>query len=63
MRRDAVCRTPAAVGFMGSKYECTPLPAATRRRIDRANAGKLFPRLACPISFVGYDARASGRWP
>jgi len=37
---------PAAVGFMASQYERTPLQAATRQAIDRANAEKLFPRLA-----------------
>jgi 6-methylsalicylate decarboxylase len=37
---------PAAAGFMASQYERTPLQAATRQAIDRANAEKLFPRLA-----------------
>jgi len=37
---------PAAVAFMASQYERTPLQAATRQAIDRANAEKLFPRLA-----------------
>ena len=37
---------PAAVGFMASQYERALLQTATRRAIDRANAGKLFPRLA-----------------
>ena len=37
---------PAAVSFMASQYERTPLQAATRQAIDRANAEKLFPRLA-----------------
>jgi 6-methylsalicylate decarboxylase len=37
---------PAAVSFMASQYQRTPLQAATRQAIDRANAGKLFPRLA-----------------
>jgi 6-methylsalicylate decarboxylase len=37
---------PAAVGFMASQYERTPLQAATRQAIDRANAEKLLARLA-----------------
>ena len=37
---------PVAVSCMASQYERTPLQAATRQAIDRANAEKLFPRLA-----------------
>jgi 6-methylsalicylate decarboxylase len=36
---------PAAVGFMASQYQRTPLEAATRHAIDQANAEELFPRL------------------
>jgi predicted TIM-barrel fold metal-dependent hydrolase len=37
---------PAAVGFMADQYQRVPMQPATRQAIDRANAERLFPRLA-----------------